>query len=57
MWDTLQFLAPPLLQQTVDRLFRIMRPQSYLLAFFHAEEKAPPRRCTPTASRDRGSCR
>ncbi|HEX4595837.1 MAG TPA: class I SAM-dependent methyltransferase, partial [Bryobacteraceae bacterium] len=40
VWDTLQFLAPPLLQDTVDRLFRIMRPQSYLLAFFHAEEKA-----------------
>jgi hypothetical protein len=40
VWDTLQFLAPPLLQDTVDRLFHIMRPQSYLLAFFHAEEKA-----------------
>ena len=40
VWDTLQFLAPPLLQDTVDRLFQIMRPQSYLLAFFHAEEKA-----------------
>jgi len=40
IWDTLQFLAPPLLQDTVDRLFRILRPQSSLLAFFHAEEKA-----------------
>ena len=40
VWDTLQFLAPPLLQDTVDRLFHILRPQSYLLAFFHAEEKA-----------------
>jgi hypothetical protein len=40
VWDTLQFLAPPLLQDTVDRLYQIMRPQSYLLAFFHAEEKA-----------------
>jgi hypothetical protein len=40
VWDTLQFLAQPLLQDTVDRLFQIMRPQSYLLAFFHAEEKA-----------------
>jgi hypothetical protein len=40
VWDTLQFLTPPLLQQTVDGLFRIMRPHSYLLAFFHAEEKA-----------------
>jgi hypothetical protein len=40
VWDTLQFLAQPLLQDTVDRLFHILRPQSYLLAFFHAEEKA-----------------
>ncbi len=40
VWDTLQFLAAPLLQETVDRLFHILRPQSYLLAFFHAEEKA-----------------
>ena len=40
IWDTLQFLAPALLQDTVDRLFRTLRPQSSLLAFFHAEEKA-----------------
>jgi hypothetical protein len=41
VWDTLQFLAPPLLQETVDRLHRILRPQSSLLAFFHSDEKAP----------------
>jgi hypothetical protein len=40
IWDTLQFLAPPLLQDTVDRLGHILRPQSSLLAFFQAEEKA-----------------
>ncbi|HTC33045.1 MAG TPA: class I SAM-dependent methyltransferase [Bryobacteraceae bacterium] len=40
IWDTLQFLSQPLLQDTVDRLGRILRPQSSLLAFFHAEEKA-----------------
>jgi hypothetical protein len=40
VWDTLQFLAPPLLQQTVDRLHHILKPHAYLLAFFHAEEKA-----------------
>jgi hypothetical protein len=40
IWDTLQFLAQPLLQDTVDRLCRILRPQASLLAFFHAEEKA-----------------
>jgi hypothetical protein len=40
IWDTLQFLAPPLLDDTVDRLFHVLRPGSFLLAFFHAEEKA-----------------
>jgi transcriptional regulator with XRE-family HTH domain len=40
VWDTLQFLAPPLLQLTVDRLYRILRPGAYLLSFFSADEKA-----------------
>ncbi|MGI8741833.1 MAG: class I SAM-dependent methyltransferase [Bryobacteraceae bacterium] len=40
VWDTLQFLAAPLLQRTIDRLFRILKTQASLLAFFHAEEKA-----------------
>jgi len=40
VWDTLQFLAPPLLQETVERLSYILRPQATLLAFFHADEKA-----------------
>jgi hypothetical protein len=40
VWDTLQFLAPPLLAATVERLHRILRPQAALLAFFNAEEKA-----------------
>jgi hypothetical protein len=39
LWDTLQFLAPPLLEHTVDQLFRVLRPGAFLLAFFHAEEK------------------
>jgi hypothetical protein len=39
VWDTLQFLAPPLLQQIVDRLFDILRPGASMLAFFHADEK------------------
>ena len=39
VWDTLQFLSPPLLQETVDRLALILRPQASLLAFFNAEEK------------------
>jgi hypothetical protein len=40
LWDVLEFLPPPLLKATVDRLFKIAKPGSYLLAFFHAEEKA-----------------
>ena len=40
VWDTLQFLASPLLQLTVDRLHRILRPGAYLLSFFSADEKA-----------------
>ena len=40
VWDSLQFLSPHLLQITVDRLFDTLRPDSHLLAFFHADEKA-----------------
>lgn len=40
IWDSLQFLTPQLLQLAVDRLYETLRPGSYLLAFFHANEKA-----------------
>jgi hypothetical protein len=39
VWDCLQFLTPHLLQLTVDRLYDTLRPDSYLLAFFHANDK------------------
>ena len=39
VWDCLQFLTPHLLQITVDRLYDTLRPDSYLLAFFHANDK------------------
>jgi hypothetical protein len=39
LWDALQFLSPHLLQITVDRLFDTIRPDSYMLAFFHTDEK------------------
>lgn len=39
VWDTLQFLSPSLLQQTVDQLYHVLRPGAALLAFFHADEK------------------
>jgi len=40
LWDALQFMSPPLLAATVDRLFDVMRPGAYLLAFFTAAERA-----------------
>jgi hypothetical protein len=39
VWDALEYMAPPLLAATVERLCKIVRPKSYLLAFFHVEEK------------------
>jgi hypothetical protein len=39
VWDLLEYMVPALLTATLDRLFRIVRPKSYLLAFFHSDEK------------------
>jgi SAM-dependent methyltransferase len=38
-WDVLEYLTPALLAAVVERLHRIVRPGSYLLAFFHADDK------------------
>ena len=40
LWDSLEFLPPPLLKATVDRLYYVAKPGAYLLAFFHSDEKA-----------------
>jgi methyltransferase family protein len=40
VWDTLQFLAAPLLATVMGRLHRVVKPGSCLLAFFHSEERA-----------------
>jgi hypothetical protein len=40
VWDVLEYLSAPLLSATVDRLARIVKPGSYLLAVFQAQEKA-----------------
>ena len=40
VWDVLQYMTPALLAATLDRLRTIVRPHSYLLAYFHADEKA-----------------
>ncbi len=39
VWDVLQYLSAPLLNATLNRLYRTLRPGSYLLAFFHASDK------------------
>src|SRR6266849_6034133 len=40
VWDVLQYMKPALLAATLDRLRTIVRPHAYLLAYFHADEKA-----------------
>lgn len=40
LWDTLQFLSPPLLQMALDQLFHILEPGSSMLAYFHTDERA-----------------
>jgi hypothetical protein len=40
VWDALEYLSTPLLTATVDRLWRIVKPGSYLFAVFQAHEKA-----------------
>src|SRR5580692_4547411 len=37
VWDSLQFLASPLLQTVVAKLHRMLRPGASLLALFHTE--------------------
>ncbi len=39
IWDVLEYLAPPLLAAVVERLHLIVRPKSYMLAFFHSDDK------------------
>ena len=40
LWDTLQYMAPPLLTAVLDRIRFIVRPKSYLLVYFNSEERA-----------------
>ncbi len=39
VWDVLEYLAPPLLLAVVERMQRIVKPKSYMLAFFHSDDK------------------
>ena len=38
-WDVLEYLSPALLAAVIERLQSIVRPKSYMLAFFHADDK------------------
>jgi hypothetical protein len=40
VWDSLQVLCSPLIEQMVGRLLNVMRPGGLILAFFNADEKA-----------------
>ena len=40
LWDSLQFMSPALLNAVVERLYNVMKPNAYLLAFFTAKEHA-----------------
>jgi len=40
VWDTLQFLASPLLETVMAKLRAVLRPGSSLLAVFHSEENS-----------------
>src|SRR5262249_33267307 len=38
-WDVLEYLGPVLLPPVVERLHKIMKPKSHVLAFFHSDNK------------------
>jgi len=39
IWDVLEYLNPALLNAVVERLHRVVKPKSYMLAFFHSDDK------------------
>ncbi|HWC98755.1 MAG TPA: class I SAM-dependent methyltransferase [Candidatus Sulfopaludibacter sp.] len=39
IWDVLEYLEPALLNAVVERLQKIVRPKSYMLSFFHSDDK------------------
>ncbi len=40
VWDTLQYLSGPLLEVVIDKLWRMQRPGSCMLALFNANDHA-----------------
>jgi hypothetical protein len=39
IWDVLEYLQPALLNAVVERMHTIVRPRSYMLAFFHSDDR------------------
>jgi 2-polyprenyl-3-methyl-5-hydroxy-6-metoxy-1,4-benzoquinol methylase len=39
IWDVLEYLGPALLSAVIERMHTIVRPRSYMLAFFHSDDK------------------
>src|SRR4051794_28472323 len=39
IWDVLEYLQPALLTAVVERMHTIVRPRSYMLAFFHSDDR------------------
>jgi 2-polyprenyl-3-methyl-5-hydroxy-6-metoxy-1,4-benzoquinol methylase len=39
IWDVLECMTPALLTAVVERLHKIVRPKSYMLSFFHSDDK------------------
>ncbi len=40
VWDALQFLSPPLIDEVIGQILRVMKPGGLMLVFFNADEKA-----------------
>lgn len=40
IWDSLQFLQPPLLDHTVGHLYRLLEPGALVHAFFNSDDRA-----------------
>jgi ubiquinone/menaquinone biosynthesis C-methylase UbiE len=39
VWDAMQFLVPPVVDQTIAQLLRVVKPGGLILAFFNADDK------------------
>jgi SAM-dependent methyltransferase len=38
-WDVLEYMEPPLLAATIERLWRVLKPKGYLLALFQSADR------------------